>query len=397
MAYDYIVETGVIVPDTETLLTEVQDEWKEALGQDLIVTPDTPQGTLITSETLAREGVVSNNATLANQINPNIAGGVFLDAICAFLGLEREGATATRVPAVSLGGVPMTIIPAGTRARDETGAIFYSAGNVQLDGTGVATVDMIAEEAGPHTVPVGTLTEVLDQVLGWETITNTLPGLVGNLQQSDDSLRQLRRVTLARQGISTREAQLSAINDLPGVRSAVFRENYTDADATIDGIFLLKHSVWLCVDGGTDAAVAGALLENKTDGANWNGAEVVNVLDPASGQTYPVKFDRAERVPVFVRVTVRKGGSTADPNIIVKDAVVAYADGELPDEPGLTVGVSVSPFEIGGAVNLVQAGFIVTNVELSLTGDPPLPQTIPLTLKQRALIVREYVTVIVTP
>lgn len=397
MAYDYIIETGVIVPDTATLLAEVQDEWREALGDDLIVTPDTPQGVLITSEALAREGVTANNAALANQINPNLAGGVFLDAICAFLGLEREGATATRVPQVSLGGIPLTIIPAGTRARDTTGAIFYTAGGVQLSGAGSAVVDMIAEDAGPHAVPIGTLTEVLDQVLGWETVTNALPGIIGNDEQSDDSLRQLRRVTLARQGISTREAQLSAINDLPGVTSAVFRENYTDADATIDGVFLKKHSVWLGVDGGTDEAVAASLLENKTDGADWNGATEVDVVDPTSGQTYAVKFDRAEYVPVFVRVTVRKAGSTADPLIIVPKAIVDYARGELPDEPGLLMGVSVSPFEIGGAVNLVQAGFIVTNVELSLAGEDPLVQTIPITIKQRALIDISYITVLVTP
>lgn len=397
MAYDYIVSTGVIVPDTADLLAEVQAEWKEALGDDLIVTPDTPQGVLITGEVLAREGVAANNAALANQINPNLAGGVFLDAICAFLGLEREGATATRVPSVSLGGVPLTVIPAGTRARDATGAIFYTAGGAQLDGVGVATVDMIAEEAGPHAVPIGTLNEVLDQVLGWETVNNTLAGIMGNDEQSDDSLRQLRRVTLARQGISTREAQLSAINDLEGVTSAVFRENYTDADATIDGVFLKKHSVWLGVDGGTDAAVAATLLENKTDGADWNGAQTVNVIDPSSGQTYPVKFDRAVYVPVFVRVSVRKAGSTADPLTVVPKAIVDYARGLLPDEPGLLMGISVSPFEIAGAVNMVQAGFIVTNVELSLAGDDPLPQTIPITLKQRALIDISYITVLVSP
>ena len=79
--YEYINPTGLIVPETSTLLLEVQNSFKDVFGSDLVVTPDTPQGVLITLLTLVRAAVVNNNAALANQINPNKAGGVFLDAI----------------------------------------------------------------------------------------------------------------------------------------------------------------------------------------------------------------------------------------------------------------------------------------------------------------------------
>ena len=81
--YQYIDTTGVIVPDTATIQSEVEGEYKAVFGQDLVVTPNTPQGVLITAEVAARSNVVRNNAALANQINPNLAGGVFLDAIWA--------------------------------------------------------------------------------------------------------------------------------------------------------------------------------------------------------------------------------------------------------------------------------------------------------------------------
>ncbi|MBP3932282.1 MAG: hypothetical protein J6D44_00175, partial [Pseudomonas sp.] len=94
--YNYIVSTGVIVPDTASLRSEVEAEYKSVLGADLPVTPETPQGVLITAEVESRDGMVRNNAELANQINPDIAGGVWLDAIWALTRGKRRGATRSR-------------------------------------------------------------------------------------------------------------------------------------------------------------------------------------------------------------------------------------------------------------------------------------------------------------
>src|SRR5277367_2945438 len=119
--YQYLDATGVIIADTSSLLADVQGEYQSVFGADLIVTPDTPQGVLITAETLSRVAVVNNNAALANQINPNIAGGVFLDALLALTGMQRTPATPTVVPNVSLTGVPGTVIAAGALAATSAG------------------------------------------------------------------------------------------------------------------------------------------------------------------------------------------------------------------------------------------------------------------------------------
>lgn len=131
--YLYIESTGVIVPDTSTLLTEVQDEYKLAFGNDLVTTPDTPQGVLINSEALARAVVVNNNVALANQINPNIAGGIFLDAICALLGISRTAPQHSTV-VCNLTGVAGTVIPQGSQAQDTVyNELWESVTDVTLD------------------------------------------------------------------------------------------------------------------------------------------------------------------------------------------------------------------------------------------------------------------------
>lgn len=363
--YEQITARGLIVPDTADILDEVQAEWRAVFGEDLVTTNDTPQGVMIVAEATARSAVVATNAAVANQINPDLAGGVFLDAICALLGLQRSPMTYTVIPDVVLTGEPGTVVPAGIQARTIAGDEFYSGGSVILTD-GSAIVDFISFVGGPVPGTTGTLTELIDMVPGLETINN--PGaavVLGTLEQSDASLRELRRVTLALQSISTVEAQVSDLMATEGVRSLQFRENTAATTQNIDGISMVAHSVWACVDGGTDLDVATSLLENKTDGAAWNGAVTVNVVEPSSGQTYPVKFARPVGVPVMIQATVRRGSSTADLVPAVTAAILAYANGDLPNEQSLGVGQSVSPFDIAGAITSQVTGIYVVRVRVA--------------------------------
>ena len=364
--YQYLDTTGVIVPDTETVLTEVENEFKAALGQDLITTANTPQGVLITAETTARSNVLRNNATVANQINPNLAGGVFLDAIWALTGGQRYDATYSVIPGAQLTGLPGTLSPAGSQAALADGTLFASVSAVTLDGGGLGTVDFQAVEAGPIAANPGTLTQIVTAVLGWDQVTNPNAATIGRAEESDLAGRQRRKNTLSLQNVALPLAATSALYAIPNVKSLQYRENFTKADATIDGIFLLANSVWACVDGGTDAEIAAALLENKSLGANWNGAVTVNMPHPATGQVYPVKFDRPTEKPVKARVTVRNLSALTDVPAAVRAAIVAYATGLQEGEPGFVVGASVSSFELAGAVNRDAPGIYVQNCEISL-------------------------------
>lgn len=394
--YQYVDTTGVIVPDTADIQTDVENEYKAVFGQDLVTTPNTPQGVLITAEVAARSNVLLNNATVANQINPNLAGGVFLDAIWALTGGQRLAATFSVVPGVQLLGLPGTLIPAGSQASLIDGTLFASVSDVTLDGGGNGTVDFQAVDAGPIAVNVGALTQIVTAVLGWDQVTNPNAATVGRAEESDLSSRQRRKNTLSLQNVALPLAITSALYDIPNVKSLQFRENYTKFDATIDGIFLLANSVWVCVDGGTDAEIAAALLANKSLGANWNGAVSVTVTDPASGQSYPVKFDRPTPRPMQARVTVRAGSALVDVPQAVRSAIVAYASGQLEGEPGFVVGANVSAFELGGAVNRYAPGIFVTKCEISnLTPIAWTTDEIAIALNEIATILSGNIEVIV--
>jgi len=370
-AYNYIDLNGTIVADTSAIKAEVEAEQREIFGEDVDLSDESPNGVLVNSETIARNGVAVNNANLANQINPNLAGGVFLDAVWALTraltGGRKEATRSTFSTPPDLTGVPGTLIPSGSVALVGENK-FETVSDVTLDGSGNGSVNFQAVETGPVSADIGGLNSIAPGApLGWETVNNTVAATLGQSEEPDEVSRQRRLDTLALQGISLSEAVKSAVSDLDGVKSLSYRENYTKSDTTIDGVFLLANSVYTCVDGGTDEDIAFALFENKTAGANWNGAVTVNVTDPTSGQIYPVKFARPDDVQIWVRVTIAPTAIT-NPADVVETSVLRYANGLIDGSPGFVVGASVSTFEIAAAINNDTPEIFVRQVEISLNG-----------------------------
>ncbi|HHE4653049.1 TPA: baseplate J/gp47 family protein, partial [Morganella morganii] len=254
--YKYITSSGVIIPDTAELRAAVEDEFRAVFGQDLDVSPETPQGALITMETENRDAVVRNNAELANQINPDIAGGVFLDAIWSLMGGQRWDATQSILTQVEFGGVPGTIIPKGSLAETLAGDQFATTKPLIIGKDGKITGDMRAVETGPVECPAGKLNTVASSVLGWETVSNPTSAVLGRVAESDLQSRRRRKLTLAKNTVSVGEAITSALYELEGVRSLAYRENYTDTPMSLDGITLVPHSVYVCVEGGESGEIA---------------------------------------------------------------------------------------------------------------------------------------------
>ncbi|MEY0718879.1 baseplate J/gp47 family protein [Providencia alcalifaciens] len=364
--YQYITSQGVIVPDTSTLRDDVESEYRSVFGQDLDVNPETPQGALITLEVENRDAVVRNNAELANQINPDLAGGIFLDAIWALMGGQRFDATHSFLSQVKFTGIAETIIPKGSQAATLNGDLFETTKTLIIGKDGSVTGDMRAIETGTVECGVGQLNKVASSVLGWETVHNPSNAVLGRDAESDLQSRRRRKQTLAKNTVSVGEAITSALYELEGVRSLAYRENYTDQPMIFDGITLVPHSIYVCVEGGDKEAIARSLLRTKTLGAAFNGREEVEVLETISGQIYPVKFDRAKEIVLFCRVTVKK--ATVDAQTIIPAAVESWANGDIDGEGGLVVGRDVSPFEISAGINAVEPRLFITRVELSTDG-----------------------------
>jgi len=64
-------------------------------------------------------------------------------------------------------------------------------------------------------------------------------------------------------------------------------------------------------------------------------------------------------------VTYKANSSIADPEDVMRLAIISYANGLINGEPGFVVGASVSPFELAGAITTTQPGIYVKKLEVS--------------------------------
>lgn len=377
--YVYIVDTGTISADTADVLTDVQAEWKASLGQKLNLNSSTPQGTMITGETLARTSVMKNNAEMANNINPNFAYGTWLDAVCAFLGIGRGDNQSTIGNGVVLHGNSQTSIQAGSRVQTPNGDVFALVSDVTIPVGGVINVVLRSAEYGDIPLPVGPL-KIIDGSIGWgsaEVVSGTVvePGYVA---LTDPKLKNARNNQLAIQGRGSSAAIKSLASAVPNVTSVSVVENNTGAVGVVNGVtFTLPNAVWVCVSGNPNQQdLADALYQAHQSGCPWdygaptNGNKVgspdgIEVIDPSTGLPYRVKWTTPVMFDTYVIANVSQGSSATSPVDAVQNSVIEYARGEMQGEEGFVVGYSVSAFEIAGAISRNLPGLYVKSVSVA--------------------------------
>lgn len=371
MAQQYLTTSGIIVPDTSTLKSDVQGEYITALGPSMLLSDDSPQGRLIDVEVTARDGVVRLAAELANQINPNVGSGIFLKSVCALHAIVATPESSTLLQGVVCTGTVGTTILSGSRIADPEGNYYACVTDLTIGAGGTVAGDFLATVPGPLNPTSGSVTTIVDGTLGWTAVTNSGTTIVGALTETDRELRTMRNDRLSVLSKGPVEAISSNVMSVAGVRSVSIRENTAPASTVIDGVSLTAHATWVCVQGGLDADIAQELLRSKQSGSPYtsgtaNGTPVlVNIIDPISGQNYPVLFTRQVDIPVAIRVTVASG-STTDPDIAVPDTLLSYATGQLEGERGFINGADVSPFECASAINKRYPELFIKNVEVSL-------------------------------
>lgn len=367
--YVFTEDTGLITPDVTDLLTTVQNEYKAAFGNSLLLNGNTPQGVLINAEVLARVRALQLNCTVANQINPDYAGGVFFDAIAALTGTERTPALNTLVY-LTLGGVSGTIIVQGSLVQDQNGNMYSTNDTVTLVG-GRAVVYATAVASGPIQALPGTITTIISNTLGWETVTNAgSQTFIGTTTQSDAAARIFRQQTLALQGQSTSQAITSGVYAVPGVMSLAFQENTASTIQTINGVPMVPNSIYLCVSGGTNGvdvnSVAEVLNQKKSGGCAYNNS-MSYVGGPASTiGSFTVSGSTAGPF------TISGCTTTASSNTITSvSSTSGVFVGQSVSGSGIVSGSTVVSFVANTSINIsIPATASASGVTISLGGSP---------------------------
>jgi len=391
-----VTSTGV---EGESLQGYVQRErtaFRDALGQDLDVAAESPQGQVISALALieAQEDevlvAVSNGISLARAL------GVQLDDLGSMLDIDRLLATSSTVTA-TLTGTATTVVPAGSRARTAAGAVFALVNDATIGAGGSVMATMRATETGPVEAAVGALTEIVDLQAGWTGVTNAAAASVGRNVETDVTYRGRYQRHVARNSRTSDDAIVVAVREVDGVVDAIIRENTTNAAITVQGATINAGSFLVVVDGGSDSDVASAIAQSKPTGVVMSGATSVNVPHATGGHTVPVQFSRVTRVPLKITIDTTTGsGFPAGGAATIIERVVAWAAGEWSsgegdfDTSGLAIGEQLDTHRLLAPILSVPGHTVQSVTAVRRQNDAPIG-TVQLT--ERLTIAAADVTV----
>lgn len=303
-----ITTTGVILPDTPTVLGGVLADYNAAFGGNLNITNSgTPQGYLAASLTDNIQAANAAIASLVAGVDPLTADGRMQDAIARIYFLTRNPATATVVTAQCVGQVGATL-PAGSLATDGTN-IYASLGAVTFAGSPV-NVQFACTTLGPIACPANTLTRIAQTVPGWDAVTNAAPGVVGTAVETRAAFEYRREQSVAANAHGSPTSILGEVVKVAGVLDCFVVDNPTGAVVNYGATNypLAAHSVYVAAVGGADQDIANAIWTKKDLGCNMNGNTTATVTDSSSlafpYPSYTIKFERPASLAIKFAVQI---------------------------------------------------------------------------------------------
>lgn len=297
---------GFIISPSDTALAEARKILIDTYGPDVNLASSSPNGLLVQNIALAITRREADQAITIGSIDPNIAAGLQLDAICANLDIQRASATSSKATC-QVTGLVGTTITAGAQVASTAGDVFAVDETVVIggDGTGVVTVTSVV--IGPIPAAAGTITKIITGINGWSTINNSSNGTVGTPATTDTQLRIARIEQLA----------ISSAGSLPSIRAGASAlkpisfyctDNKTGSDIVVDGITILKNSVLLVIEGGTgDEAIAQMFYKKLSGGCAMSGSSSFTLAIPNSEQTFVAHWQVANSKTLSLNIVLKLG------------------------------------------------------------------------------------------
>ena len=265
-----------------------------------------------------------------NQTSPATAIGAGLDRIVKLNGVARKPYSFSTV-LLTITGTAGTVITNGV-AQDVNGNQWALSSPVTIPGGGSINVTATCTLPGNITAAAGTVTIIATPTGGWTSVTNAAVASPGVPIETDSKLRARQALSVALPSKTMLNGTIAAIGQLLGVTRYNIVENPTGA---VDSNQTPAHSLTAVVEGGTQAAIAqliynnrgiGCLTNGQVNGVNVAGTVTVNVADPTTGFVLPMSFiSPPTYVPIYVSLSVHllPGGTSATLTAI-QTAVVNY-------------------------------------------------------------------------
>lgn len=369
----YHTKEGIVVPDTTTLVDDTWEAYKAKFGQDLITEEASPQGRLVELEALAKKFALGVCALTANQINPDYAAGVFLDAIASLFNVSRKAASPTTV-SCTISGKENTPIPRGTEISDNNGNTFVAEGVSYIPAGGKIVVVFTCTKNGAIEVPAGSIT-IPPDIPGVESIHQYSNGIVGTEEESDLSLSS-RLKEERYTGKSLFQNIGAALSEVDGVIAYRVYNNGTGSSITVGtSVTVDPHSILVIVLGGDDNEIGRALINNVSAGCGYTALTNATTIPVGFGgednslSVNNVTFNRPVPVDLYASITARKNNYTGDDlEADIKQFLVDWSANVYHSTFANLIGDKISVFYLSNAIQST-LGCIVDDLQIGLSDD----------------------------
>ena len=155
------------------------------------------------------------------------------------------------------------------------------------------------EDYGKVVLPYGIIRKMINNISGFDAVTNLLEPVYGRLQETDIELRQAYIAKSALRSNTMVDSIVSELlNNVANIESASGYENDTDVT---DARGLPPHSVEIIVEGGDEQEIASAILMRKAGGI-WTHGSIKVSVPTDYGDSVDIRFNRPERIYAWLKV-----------------------------------------------------------------------------------------------
>ena len=321
---------GFQAPSTAAVLEGVQLDINAAFGGTLNYQLTTPQGQLASSEAAL---IVNTNAIFVyytNQVDPAYASGRMQDAIGRIYFIERIGAQPTVIQ-VTCNGLPGVNIPLNALIQDAAGNIYACTQAGVIPPSGNIVLPFANQISGPIAVP-DTIT-IYQAIPGWDSVSVS-SGVLGNATESRAAFEARRAATVAGNSFGAIGSILGAVSKVSGIEDFWGYDNSTAIPVTVQGVLIAPNSIYITAVGGTDIAVAQAILSKKGPGCAYNGNTTVTAYDSnplySAPIPYSVTFERPAPLQILFAVNIVNSSFVpSDATTQIQNAIInAFAGGD---------------------------------------------------------------------
>lgn len=367
-----ITKTGIKIESLDDIL-KILKEAHYLIDPEWNLDPSTLDG-----QKLAFDAQMFSNLNEALQLvyqnlDPDTADREALINISKISGVfPQDSSPSTAI--VTCYGIDGTFIPKGSRIRNTEDGLMWATNNAVTIQNGSVDVAVTCVVDGAIQASANKLTQIVDVVGGWTSVTNKASAVVGYDEESTKDLRIRRNKSVAKPGSNQVDSLYGEIANVDDVK---FLKIYENKESAPDSNGLSSHSVAIYVEGGTNENVAKAIAGDMSIGTGHNkntnlgGTKVTMKTKTPKGRDTEVTFFRPTHVDVYVEVEM-VDGSDQDVDLI-KQAIVEYSKGTLIedtvkgfDKTGFDIGESVRPGKLYTPANRVvgSGGYIEPTIKI---------------------------------